>query len=236
MVNPQINLLYQDKHFIALDKPAGFHVHPHDQLNFRVPRDKVCLYLARTMMNQHVYPVHRLDAGTNGVLLFALSPESATGLSQLFIKKEIKKTYHAVTRGFIHSEAQINLPLESDSSGKLVDAQTSYRRLGTVELPFAVGKRFSSSRYSLAEVFPHTGRWHQIRRHFNRISHPLLGDGEHGDTRHNQVFREKLGISGLCLRAQRIEFLHPWTDEIVSIESPACDRWKKIADLFNVPL
>lgn len=236
MVNSQIHILYHDKNFIVVDKPAGFHVHPHDQIRCQVPREKVCLYAVRDKLKQRIYPVHRLDAGTSGVLLFALSPDSARTLCQLFSKREIKKTYHAVVRGFVPAEAQINLELPSDSSGGLVDAQTSYRRLATVDLPFAVGKKFSSSRYSLVEVCPLTGRWHQIRRHFNRISHPLLGDGEHGDTRHNQVFREKLGISGLCLKAQRIEFLHPWTREAFSIESPTCDRWKQIRNLFKVPL
>jgi tRNA pseudouridine65 synthase len=229
-----MKLLYQDEYFIAVNKPSGFHVHPHEIKQHRVSRDKICLYHARKMMKQHVYPVHRLDAGTSGVLLFALSSGSAGVLCKLFSEKALSKTYQAVVRGYVKEEAMIELPLELDSTGDLVDAKTSYRRLATVEFPVAVGKRFPTARYSLVEVNPQTGRWHQIRRHFNRISHPLLGDAVHGDSHHNRFFRNDVGIEGLCLKAQSLEFTHPWTQQQVKIEAPLCAKWEKIHDLFSI--
>lgn len=231
-----MELLYQDEHFIAVNKPSGFHVHPPENPEFRVPRDKIMLYHVRKMMKQHVFPVHRLDAGTSGVLLFALSSPAASQLCKLFTDRNTHKTYQAVTRGYTPESGRIEIPLELDSTGDLVDAQTSFRRLGLREFPVAVGKKFPTARYSWVEVTPHTGRYHQIRRHFNRISHPLLGDAVHGDSHHNRFFRNDLGIEGLCLKALRLEFIHPWSQEAISIEAPPCEKWKKIQLLFESAL
>ncbi|KHD87800.1 MAG: pseudouridine synthase [Bdellovibrio sp. ArHS] len=228
-----MELLYKDDYFIAVNKPSGFHVHPHENVQHRVSRDKICLYHARRMMKQHVYPVHRLDAATSGVLLFALSSQAASQICKLFTERATHKTYQAVVRGYVKDEGQIDLPLELDSTGDLVDAKTTYKRLGTIEFPVAVGKKFPTARYSWVEVVPHTGRYHQIRRHFNRISHPLLGDAVHGDSHHNRFFRNDVGIEGLCLRALRLEFTHPWSGERVTIEAPTCEKWNKIQNLFT---
>lgn len=228
-----MELIYQDAYFIAVNKPSGFHVHPHEDPQHRVSRDKICLYHARRMMKQHVYPVHRLDAGTSGVLLFALSSESASKLCRLFSERLTQKTYQAVVRGYVPESADVQIPLELDSTGDLVEAHTSYRRLGTIEFPVPVGKKFPTARYSLVEVTPHTGRYHQIRRHFNRISHPLLGDAVHGDSHHNRFFRNHLGIEGLCLKATRLEFTHPWTGEPLTLQAPDCEKWKKIQFVFD---
>nr|BFD67404.1 tRNA pseudouridine(65) synthase TruC [Bdellovibrio sp. HAGR004] len=228
-----MELLYKDEYFIAVNKPSGFHVHPHENPEHRVSRDKICLYHARRMMKQHVYPVHRLDAGTSGVLLFALSSPAAGQLCKLFSERATHKTYQAVVRGYVKEADDIQIPLELDSTGDLVEAHSSYKRLATVEFPVAVGKKFPTARYSWVEVTPHTGRYHQIRRHFNRISHPLLGDAVHGDSHHNRFFRTELGVEGLCLKALRLEFTHPWSGEKVSIEAPPCEKWKKIQFLFD---
>lgn len=231
-----LKLLYQDEYFIAVNKPSGFHVHPHEDPQHRVSRDKVCLYLARKMMKQHVYPVHRLDAGTSGVLLFALSSEAASKICKMFAERSPKKTYHALVRGYVKEADEITIPLELDSTGDLVEAKTTYKRLGTIEFPVQVSTRFPTSRYSWVEVTPHTGRYHQIRRHFNRISHPLIGDAVHGDSRHNRFFRTEKDIPGLCLKALHLEFTHPWTGVDLKITAPPCDKWKKIQGLFSTPL
>ncbi len=228
-----MRLLYQDEYFIAVDKPAGFHVHPHEDVRHRVSRDKICLYHARRMMKQHVYPVHRLDAGTSGVLLFALSSASAAKVCQLFTDRQTQKTYQAVVRGFAPVAGRIDVPLQSDSSGEMLEAETFFERLGTIEFAVQVGTKYPTAQYSLMQIKPTTGRYHQIRRHFNRISHPLLGDAYHGDSRHNRFFREKLQIDGLCLKATKLEFKHPWSQEWVSIEAPPCEKWKKIQHLFH---
>lgn len=232
-----MNILFKDEHLVAIDKPSGFHVHPHETPRFRVSRDRVCLYVLRDLLGQFVYPVHRLDAGTSGVLVFALSSDGAREMAQLFNQKTIHKTYHAVVRGWAPESGVIDLPLEQDSTGELAAAKTLFKRFSTIELPFAVGKRYPNSRYSLVEAKPITGKYHQIRRHFNRITHPLIGDSEHGDSRHNRFFREQLGIEGLCLKAQTLEFTHPWTGEALKLEAPdvedPADKWNKIHLLFS---
>lgn len=244
-INLPIDILYQDENLVAIDKPSGYHVHPHEIEQHRVSRDLICLYLLRKKMKKWVYPVHRLDVSTSGVLLFALSSEAASKMCELFAKQQTKKTYKAVVRGFTLPEGLIEKDLESDSSEEMLPAKTIYKSLAQIELPFAVGKKHQSSRYSLLSVEPLTGRFHQIRRHFNRISHPLIGDAAHGDSRHNVFFREQLGIRGLCLKAESLQFIHPWTQEQIIITAPDQfnksensvhphhNKWQKIYELFN---
>ena len=233
-------ILYQDKFVAAIYKPSGFHVVPHEQAQHRVSREFVLMYAARDLLNQYVYPVHRLDAGTSGVVLFALQKESARELAQKFQFHDIEKTYEVVVRGYVPEKGRIDLPLELDSTYELVPAITDFVRLKTLELPVAVGKRNPTARYSLVQAHPRSGRFHQIRRHFGRKSHPVLGDAAHGDSKHNRFFREELGIAGLCLRAKRLELQVSWSLNGIEgndpsklvIESPVCEKWQRIHSLF----
>ena len=225
-------VLYHDEHLIAIDKPAGYHVHPPED-SYPVPRSRICLYQVRDQIQKKIFPVHRLDASTSGILLFALSSKAARNLCEQFAAQQIEKKYWAVVRGWTPAEDTVLLPLESDSSGDLVEAETHYRRLAQIELPHAVGTKFPTARYSWLEVRPRTGRYHQIRRHMNRISFPLIGDGTHGDSRHNTFFREKLGISGLCLRAQQLSFRHPSTAEKILLTAPSREKWTQLENLFK---
>jgi len=227
-----MNILFQDEYFFAIDKPAGHFVHPPERSRYPVPREKICLYTLRELMNREVFPAHRLDAPTSGVVLFAKSREAAGELGRLFMERRIQKTYHAVARGHVAEEGSIDIPLEIAGFDGVMESKTVFKRLQILELPVAVGKKYPTARYSLVEVQPVTGRWHQIRRHFDRIAHPLLGDIEHGDSHHNRFFRDELKISGLCLKASRLEFTHPWSGTDMSIEALPCEKWNKIYSLF----
>ncbi|KHD87536.1 MAG: pseudouridine synthase [Bdellovibrio sp. ArHS] len=226
-------ILFQDENFFAIDKPAGFFVHPPELSPYPVPREKICLYHLRKHFNQEVFPVHRLDAPTSGVLLFATSRDSARELNRLFAERKMQKTYQAVVRGFVEDEGRIELPLEINDGKEIVEASTLYKRLGAVELPFPVGKKYPTARYSWVEVQPVTGRWHQIRRHFDRIAHPLLGDIDHGDSHHNRFFRDHLGIKGLCLKATSLRMISPWSQQEVTIQADPCEKWDRIQKLFS---
>lgn len=228
-----MNILYQDEYFFAIDKPAGYFVHPPERSPFPVPREKICLYSLREHFGREVFPAHRLDAPTTGLVLFALSREAAAELGKLFMERRIQKTYQAVARGHLPPSGVIELPLEIAGFSELMEARTLYKCLKHIELPVAVGKKYPTARYSLLEVQPVTGRWHQIRRHFDRIAHPLLGDIEHGDSHHNRFFRDELKIPGLCLRASTLEFVHPWTQEPMTLKAPPCEKWQKIEKLFR---
>lgn len=146
----------------------------------------------------------------------------------------VEKTYLAVVRGWLKEEqGLVDIPLELDSSGELAPSLTFYKTLARIELPESVGKKFSTGRYSLLEVRPRSGRWHQIRRHMNRISHPIIGDREHGDSHHNRFFRDRLRIDGLCLWAKELSLRHPVSGSLLHFESPTSEKWQTIYRLFN---
>lgn len=214
-----MKILYQDLDFVAVDKPSGLLVH-----RTGLSTDKECaMHLLRDELGQWVYPVHRLDRATSGVLIFALSSEAAEALSQEFREKRVRKTYLAVVRGYVEPLGAIDRPLKRNPLKKdsvLLEAKTNYRLLAQAELPIAMGK-FSTTRYSLVEVEISTGRLHQIRRHMSSIFHPIIGDTVYGDGKHNRLFRTEFGLNRLLLCAAQLSFCHPFTkkDVVISAES-----------------
>ena len=225
-------IIYQDADFVAIDKPAGLLVH-----RSAISRDRVfALQLLRDQLGQRVYTVHRLDRATSGVLLFGLSPAAARALADAFEQRRVTKRYLAVTRGWIDDSGCIDHPVADDDGDEVPrPALTRYRCLARVELPFAVD-RYPTSRYSLAEVLPETGRRQQIRRHFKHISHHLVGDTTHGNGRHNRFFRERFGIGQLLLRASRVDFVHPASGRPVAIAAAVDPAWRQVGRLFGFPL
>ncbi len=179
-------------------------------------------------------PVHRLDVPTEGLIVFSKNKLSSTVLNAQFKDQTVKKTYHAVVRGWLRPETgEIDIPLELDSTGELVPCLTAYTTRATLELNHCIQEKFPTTRYSLLEINPKSGRWHQIRRHMNRKSHPIVGDREHGDSRHNRYFRETIGIEGLCLRAASITITHPKTQEQMTWTSPLTKKWEALFTLFQ---
>jgi tRNA pseudouridine65 synthase len=225
---PIFEVLHHDQDLIVIEKPPGFHVHQPEFPRRRVAKDVTCLPNLRDQIQMYVFPVHRLDVATEGALIFALNKGSAAELCRQFQTGVVKKTYYAIARGWAPQEQVIDIPLELDSTGIPVESVTRIRTVARVELPFAVGKRHASARYSLVEARPETGRFHQVRRHLARLSHPLIGDAVHGDSHHNRFFRTELDAPGLWLKAKSVEFLHPASGELIKIESKWTPRWKKI--------
>lgn len=213
-----LNILYRDDDVVAIDKPCNLLVH-----RTRISRDHVfALQLLRDQLGQYVYPVHRLDRPTSGALLFALSAEAARELCDAFAARRVEKTYVAVVRGFTEEAGVIDHPLSETREDPPQDAVTRYKRLATAEWPESVGPH-SSARYSLLSVHPETGRMHQIRRHLKHASHPVIGDSQHGDGRHNRFFRERFGVARLFLHARKLAFPHPRTGAQQIVEAPLHD-------------
>jgi tRNA pseudouridine65 synthase len=213
-------LLYRDEWLVAVDKPAGLLVH-------RTPlaqAEDFALQRLRRQLGRRVYAVHRLDRPTSGVLLFALAPEVGVRLSRLFEERRLGKRYLAVVRGHPQEVGVIDYPLSEAADKPPRPAVTHYRTLARVELPVAVG-RYPTSRYALVEVRPLTGRYHQIRRHFHHIFHPLVGDTTHGEGRHNRFFREAFGVERLLLHAERLDLIHPETGAHMLIRAPLDATW-----------
>jgi tRNA pseudouridine65 synthase len=229
----RMQIVYQDEYFFVIDKPAGMFVHPPERSAYPTPPEKICLYQLRDLLQREVFPVHRLDAPTSGLVTFAMTKDSTRALSLLFANRQMNKTYQAVARGHLGPEGLIDLPLKIAGFEESIGATTRYRTLKKIELPTAVGKKYTSARYSWMEIYPETGRWHQIRRHFDQIAHPLLGDIEHGDSYHNRFFRDELKIKGLCLRATELSFVHPWRQKEIRIQAPPTEQWAQIQNLFQ---
>ena len=236
---PVLTILYQDEFMVAVDKPAGLFVH-----RSYMDKDEIyfALQLVRDQIGQYVYPVHRLDRPTSGVLLFALSREIARLMGQAFTDKTIKKTYYALTRGHLLGAETIDYPLKEklDKFGdKNVSrykdpqqAQTAYQSIFTASLPISVGK-FDTVRYSLIKLEPSTGRRHQIRRHLAHLRHPVIGDINYGDNKQNPFFREYFGFKRLMLIAKKLSFIHPITGVETEIEVNFDKQWLSVFDKLS---
>lgn len=231
MTSNELAVLYRDEHFIAVDKPPGMLVHR----TWISDGSEFALQRLRDQIGRRVYPVHRLDRPTSGVLMFALSPEAATALCGVFEARAVDKRYLAVVRGYTEEAGSIDYALCEEPDKPAQPALTHYRRLATVELPIAVG-RYASARYSLVEARPETGRMHQIRKHFAHIFHPLIGDTTHGEGRHNRLFRERFDLHRLLLLAWRLEFTHPCSGARVAIEAPLPAELQRLFADFGWPL
>jgi len=235
----QLRILYQDDHLIAVDKPSGLQVHPPErrvlgEFGKTAGPHFTALSLLKKQSGKWIYPVHRLDRATSGVLLFALTSEAASKIQKQFQRREIKKTYIAVVRGWTNDHGQIDSPLKNaiDTLAPL-EAVTEYETLYKFELPFSTPQH-PTSRYSIVKAMPLTGRYHQIRRHFKHLSHPLIGDTVYGDGKHNRIFRELTGSTGLYLKAYSLEFLHPYTQEKITLKSKWGHFWHRLFELANL--
>ncbi len=228
---PDIAILFEDDDLVVIHKPAGLLVHR----SYLARRERFfAMQLTRDKVGCHVFPVHRLDRPTSGVLLFAKSSEMANVLCEQFAEKQVEKQYLAIVRGNILNGDLLDYPLkqEFDELGdKHVDpnkaaqeAQTTYQPLLNCEIPYPSG-RYATSRFGLVQLTPHTGRKHQLRRHMAHLRHPIIGDTTHGDGKQNRFFREHFGINRLWLIAKKLSFNHPRTGERVTVETELEPEW-----------
>ena len=215
-MNPTaLKILYQDEALIAIDKPPGLLCH-RSRIDKRAT--EFAVQKLRAQIDHDVFLIHRLDRPTGGVLLFALDSHVARLLSEQMARREMIKHYRAIVRGHPPCQGRWDEALQEKpdrkadklaTKGKAPQpAITEFQTVQRWEIPFSVGK-YPTSRCSEVLVRPLTGRRHQIRRHFNHMAHPIIGDTSHGDRRHNRLFREQLGVTGLLLFACQIEFRHP---------------------------
>ncbi|GEK46689.1 pseudouridine synthase [Bisbaumannia pacifica] len=217
-----IAILYRDAHLVAVHKPSGLLVH-------RSPlargETRFLVQQLRDQLGQRIYPVHRLDRPTSGVMLFALDSRTAAELNAAFTEQRIHKRYLAVVRGIGPEAARLDYALREEDGPRpkaempAQAALTEVRRLDSVELPVAVD-RYPQSRYSLMEARPHSGRRHQIRRHLSRRGYPIIGDAKHGKGVHNRFFAERLGCPRLLLAAVSLGVEHPRESRWLDVTAP----------------
>lgn len=221
-----LSILYHDENFVAINKPSGLLVH---RSAIDRHETRLAVQILRDQLNQPVFPVHRLDKPTSGVLLFALSASAARAMGDIFAQQQVAKTYLAIVRGHAPTEGVIDHPLQEErdrcSDKKMrtekpaQPALTHYRTRATIELDFAVDK-YPRSRYSLVECQPKTGRKHQLRRHLKHINHPIIGDAKHGKSRHNYFFQTQFSAHRLLLAATELTFTHPFSQAQLTICAP----------------
>lgn len=236
---PELEILYQDEYLVAVNKPSGMLVH-------RSWMDKgETIFLMQTLRNQigqHVYPLHRLDKPTSGVILFALSSEIATQMQEQFVKHSIEKTYYAIVRGWIMQGDTLDYPLKKELD-KIADknatqpapvqnAITYYEPIERTEIPYACGP-YATSRYTLVKMQPQTGRKHQLRRHMHHLNHHIIGDVNHGDGKHNKLFRDKFDCHRLLLHAYSLSFIHPISKQEILATASFDTVWLNVLNALN---
>ncbi len=223
-----LSILFSDDYLVAVDKPPGLLVH---RTGLDAGETRFAMQLLRDQLGRPVWPVHRLDKGTSGVLLFALDPQTARAMGQAFESGAgLHKTYHAVVRGWPADEGLIDHPLRRisddrhDRREEAQEARTRFRTLERYELPLPQG-RFPTTRCALVELTPLTGRRHQLRRHMKHLSHPIIGDTTHGKGALNRDLAGQLGLQRLWLHACQLEMRHPLSGETVRMAASMGAEW-----------
>ena len=225
-----LDILYQDEELIAINKPHGLLVH---RSSIAADASEFALQLLRDQIQQTVYPAHRLDRKTGGVLLFSLSKEMDALTQALFSEQQTAKTYWVIVRGFTEDTGTIDYALRKEENGKLQEAVTHYKTLAQAELPIPFG-RFSTSRYSLVEAYPETGRMHQIRKHFAHIFHPIIADRPHGCNKQNRFWKERFMMDTMMLHARKLAFDHPKTQEGIEIVAPLQSEFLRVLEVLGM--
>jgi tRNA pseudouridine65 synthase len=226
-----LRIVYRDEHYVAVYKPAGLMVHRGPRSSTHEP---FLLQALRDQLGTYVYPIHRLDRPTAGLVIFGLHRKAAAELGRLFQSRRVAKHYQALVRGFVMENITVDHPLHDqvddwlassaerdgesmpENSPRSLSAVTEFRPLERFEVDWPTAE-FPTSRFTLLEIQPHTGRWHQIRRHLNHMAHPVIGDHRHGDHRWNQRFFERTGVYRMLLTSMRLDFRHPMTGDPISV-------------------
>lgn len=226
-----LEILYRDEHIIAINKPSGLLVH---KSFYSGEADTYAIQELRKQIGQKVYPVHRLDRKTSGVLLFTLDKDTLRAMGDQFATREVEKKYIAILRGWTKEEETIDYDLINENEVKQ-NAVTYYRRLQTseIDLPFL---KHQTSRYSLVEAIPETGRFHQLRKHFKHILHPILGCRKHGCNKQNKLLLQTFNMTRMPLHAYQLAFTHPITNERITVIATIDEEFKKVGDILGFGL
>lgn len=211
-----LSILYQDRFLVAIDKPAGMIVHPAGD---PVDAEWIAMKRLRDQLGQRVFPAHRLDRPTSGVLLFALDKATAARTQQAFERRRVLKTYHAIVCGDVPERWVCETPLAANPGDELLPAKTTFERIAVT----AAG-RFPADPslvLSLVKAIPATGRFHQIRRHLLEAGHPVVGDFRYAGMERSHALGEILGTgTRMLLQSKSLELEHPQTGDPLKIEAP----------------
>jgi len=238
----KLNIIYEDSDIIVINKQSGLVVHPGVGNRDNTLLNGV-LYHCSSLSNINKRPgvIHRLDKGTSGVIVFAKTDKAHYLIGEQFASRIVQKQYKAIVWGNFNKSGKLNGYLKRDPRNRL-------------RFKFSKSKgRFSSSNFklvanykipiSLVDIFPKTGRTHQIRVHLSSLGNPILKDElydggekiiESFHQKHRIYLKKVLkSIKRVALHAYRIEFLHPTLNKKMSFEAPIPDDFKKILEILN---
>ena len=223
-----LEIIYQDNYCLLVTKPNNVLVHHAHHSRNKI--DEVSLIqLIENQFGKRYYPIHRLDRKTSGIILLASKREYVASFQALFTTNEIQKIYFGVVRGFSKENLIIDSPVKGRDALVYKDAETHIKLLYKIILDIPV-KPYNSSRYSLVELKPITGRMHQLRIHMNKVSTPLINDAKYGDKNHDLMYAKQFGWKNLFLHAGILEFIHPFTNQKLTLKSSFSKDW---IDLFQ---
>jgi len=226
-----LKVIYEDEYILCVSKPNNMVVH-HAHHSRNVADEDSLLQVLFNQFETKFYPIHRLDRRTSGIILLAKETKHVSAFQSLFTSDEIQKTYFGIVRGHAPETKIIDSPVKGRDSNVYKDAETHLKTTHKIVLEIPV-KPYDSSRYSLVELQPKTGRLHQLRIHMNKISNPLIGDAKYGDKNHNIMFNEKFGWNNLFLHAHSLQFTHPFSDEKLHLKADFPKDWLQLFKKFN---
>ncbi|MDB2417982.1 pseudouridine synthase [Flavobacteriaceae bacterium] len=226
-----LEIIYQDNYCLLVTKPNNVLVHHAHHSRNKI--DEVSLIqLIENQFGKRYYPIHRLDRKTSGIILLASKREYVASFQALFTNNEIQKIYYGVVRGFSQEHLIIDSPVKGRDALVYKDAETQLKLLDKIILEIPV-KPYKSSRYSLVELKPKTGRMHQLRIHMNKVSTPLINDAKYGDKNHDLMYAEQFGWRNLFLHAGSLEFIHPFTNQKLTLKSSFSEDWIQLFQKFS---
>ena len=226
-----LDIIFEDQFIICVNKPNNMVVH-HAYHSRNVADETALLQLIQAEKGIKVYPIHRLDRKTSGIILLAKETIHVSKFQELFTNNEIEKTYYGVVRGFSPESKTIDSPVKGRDASIHKDALTYLKTLEQIVLEIPV-KPYDSSRYSLVELKPKTGRMHQLRVHTSKISHPLIGDIKYGDKNQDLMFEENFGWKNMFLHAGHLKFKHPFSEEVLILKANFPKDWISLFEEFT---
>ena len=226
-----LEIIYQDSYCLLVTKPNNVLVHHAHHSRNKID-EKSLVQLIEDQLGSRYFPIHRLDRKTSGIILLASKKEYVSTFQALFTNKEIKKVYYGVVRGYSQENRIIDSPVKGRDALVYKEAETHLKRLDKIELNIPV-KPYDSSRYSLVELTPTTGRMHQLRIHMNKLSTPLINDAKYGDKNHDSMYEEQFGWKNLFVHAGSLAFTHPFTNQELVLKSSFPDDWIQLFEKFS---
>ena len=226
-----VPILFEDDYIVCASKPNNVVVH-HAHHSRNVADEASLLQLLQEQCGEKMYPIHRLDRKTSGIILLAKKSEYVAKFQELFMNNQIQKTYYGIVRGHAPETKIIDSPVKGRDANVHKDAETHLVTAKTVTVNIPV-KPYDTSRYSLVKLTPKTGRLHQLRIHMNKISHPLIGDPKYGDKNHNMMFLENFNCENLFLHARSLEFIHPHSNKKLEVIADFPQDWNTVFEKFG---